>query len=219
MWSWVERICRIFLLFCYICIVIGDPIIREGEYCSWRGVLDTTLCDSLSVTFDRLMVFSGYSGFFSINKTDCHNITEILLKVAFNSITIRWGVLGLTALLSNFCGRLKAEPEFPLPFHDRFFVQWIDAIGGCLICWYWCHCWPSLYKLSIHNVSVCVYLGIILYGFLFLFSSYLRNNFVESCLLGTSFVVKGGLEMWFILWLLKLLLWNKIILASSRFMN
>jgi hypothetical protein len=53
-WSWVERICRIFLLFCYICIVIGDPIIR-GEYCSWRGVLDTTLCDSLSVTFDRLM--------------------------------------------------------------------------------------------------------------------------------------------------------------------
>ena len=159
-WSWVERICRIFLLFCYICIVIGDPIIREGEYCSWRGVLDTTLCDSLSATFDRLMVFSGYSGFFSINKTDCHNITEILLKVAFDSITIRWGLLGLTALLSNFCGRLEAKPEFPLPCHDRFFVQWIDVIGGCLICWYWCHCWPSLYKLSIHNVSVCVYLGI-----------------------------------------------------------
>jgi len=29
----------------------------------WRGVLDTTLYDSLSVTCDRSVVFSGYSGF------------------------------------------------------------------------------------------------------------------------------------------------------------
>jgi hypothetical protein len=40
---------------------------------SWRGVLDATLSDK----------FCQYSGF---NKTDCHDIAEILLKVALNTI-------------------------------------------------------------------------------------------------------------------------------------
>jgi hypothetical protein len=36
----------------------------EFESRSWRGVLDTTLCDkNLSVTCGRWMVFSWYSGF------------------------------------------------------------------------------------------------------------------------------------------------------------
>ena len=35
---------------------------------------------SLSVTWDRLLVLS------STNKTDCHNIIQILLKAAFNTI-------------------------------------------------------------------------------------------------------------------------------------
>jgi hypothetical protein len=47
-------------------------------FCSWLGVLDTTLL----VTCDRSVVFSGYSGFLR------HDITEILLKVALNSITL-----------------------------------------------------------------------------------------------------------------------------------
>jgi hypothetical protein len=51
------------------------------------GILNTTLCDkSLSVTCGRSVVFSGYAGF-TINKTDCHDITEILLKVALNTKT------------------------------------------------------------------------------------------------------------------------------------
>jgi hypothetical protein len=37
------------------------------------------------VTCDRSVVFSGYSGY---NKADRHNITEILLKDALNTITI-----------------------------------------------------------------------------------------------------------------------------------
>jgi hypothetical protein len=40
---------------------------------------------SLSLTCDRSEVFSMYSGF---PQTDCHNITEILLKVALNSIPL-----------------------------------------------------------------------------------------------------------------------------------
>jgi len=39
---------------------------------------------SLSVICDRSVVFTGYS----TNKTDRHDITEILLKVALNTITI-----------------------------------------------------------------------------------------------------------------------------------
>jgi len=36
--------------------------------------------------FERWVVFTGYS-VFSTNKTDRHDITEILLKVALNAIT------------------------------------------------------------------------------------------------------------------------------------
>ena len=41
---------------------------------------------SLSITCDSSMVFSG-TPVFSTNKTDCHNITEILLKGAINTIS------------------------------------------------------------------------------------------------------------------------------------
>ena len=42
---------------------------------------------SLSVTYGRSVVFSGYSGF-PWKKTDHHDIAEILLKVALNTITL-----------------------------------------------------------------------------------------------------------------------------------
>ena len=46
-------------------------------------LLNITLCDkSLAVTCGR------YSPVSSINKTDHHDITEILLKVALNTITL-----------------------------------------------------------------------------------------------------------------------------------
>jgi hypothetical protein len=41
---------------------------------------------SLSVTCNRSVVFSGYFDFLT-NKTDRHNITEILLKVALSTIS------------------------------------------------------------------------------------------------------------------------------------
>jgi hypothetical protein len=56
----------------------------EFESRSWRDVLDT-LCDSLSVTCDRSMFIPG-TPISSTNKTDSHDITEILLKVALNII-------------------------------------------------------------------------------------------------------------------------------------
>ena len=46
-----------------------------------------TIWQSLSVTCDRPVVFSGYSGF-STNKTVRHEKTEILFKVALSIITV-----------------------------------------------------------------------------------------------------------------------------------
>jgi hypothetical protein len=47
------------------------------------GVLDTTLCVSQLLAADRW--FSPGTPVSSTNKTDCHDKTEILLKVALNT--------------------------------------------------------------------------------------------------------------------------------------
>jgi len=52
---------------------------------SWRGELDTTLCDKVCQWLATGWWFSLVS---STNKTDRHNITEILLKVALNTTTL-----------------------------------------------------------------------------------------------------------------------------------
>jgi hypothetical protein len=54
-----------------------------------RGVLDTTLCDKVCqlLATGRQVVFTGYSGFLKQKqKNDRHDITEILFKVALNTI-------------------------------------------------------------------------------------------------------------------------------------
>jgi len=50
---------------------------------SWRDALDTTLCDTVCQWLAKCQWFSPVS---AANKTDCHNITEKLLKVALNTI-------------------------------------------------------------------------------------------------------------------------------------
>ena len=47
-----------------------------------RGVLDTTLCDKVCQWLATNRWFSRGTPVSSTNKTDCHDITEILLKVA-----------------------------------------------------------------------------------------------------------------------------------------
>ena len=34
-----------------------------------------------------------------------------------------------------------------------FNVYWFRMGGGCSFCWYWCNCWPSLFKLSFHRIE------------------------------------------------------------------
>jgi hypothetical protein len=60
----------------------------EFEPHSWRGVLDTTLRDKVCQWLVAGRWFSLGTPVYSINKTDRHNITEILLKVALNTIAL-----------------------------------------------------------------------------------------------------------------------------------
>ena len=53
----------------------------EFEFHSWRGVLDTTLCDKVCQWLATGRWFSPGTPVFSTNKTDCQEITDILLNV------------------------------------------------------------------------------------------------------------------------------------------
>ena len=55
---------------------------------SWRGVLDTTLCNKDCQWFAAGRWFSPSTPVSSTNKTDRHDIPEILLKVVLNTITL-----------------------------------------------------------------------------------------------------------------------------------
>jgi len=75
---------------------------------SWRGILDTTLCDKACQWFSQDTPVS------STNKTDRHDITEILLKVALN--TISHNITDIVTLYVNmllkilqFCAGLLPE--------------------------------------------------------------------------------------------------------------
>ena len=58
----------------------------EFESCSCQGVLNTTLCDKVFQWLAKGQLFSPGAPVSSTNNTDCHNITEILLKVVLNTI-------------------------------------------------------------------------------------------------------------------------------------
>ncbi len=55
---------------------------RDFESLSWQGALDSTLCDKACQWLATGWWFSPVS---STNKTDRHNITEVLLKVALHT--------------------------------------------------------------------------------------------------------------------------------------
>ena len=67
----------------------------EFKSCSWRGVLDTTLCGKVCQWLAAGLLFSLSNTFSSTNKTDYHDITEILLKVALNTIILTLDFLWL----------------------------------------------------------------------------------------------------------------------------
>jgi hypothetical protein len=73
-------------------IVINTTFNKMSSKCaysrSWWGLLDTTLCDKVCQWLVEGRWFSAGSPVTSTNKTDRHDITEILLNVALNTITL-----------------------------------------------------------------------------------------------------------------------------------
>jgi hypothetical protein len=61
-------------------------LFREFKSHIWQGVLDTTLCDKVCQWLATGQWLSPSTLVSSTNKTDQYNITEILLKVALNTI-------------------------------------------------------------------------------------------------------------------------------------
>ena len=60
----------------------------EFEPISWQGLLDTTLCDKVCQRLVTERWLSLGTPVYSTNKNDCHDITEILLKVAFDTTSL-----------------------------------------------------------------------------------------------------------------------------------
>jgi len=58
----------------------------ELESRSGRGVLDTTLCDKVCQRLATSRWYSPGTPVSSTNKTDRHDITQLLLKVALNTL-------------------------------------------------------------------------------------------------------------------------------------
>jgi hypothetical protein len=83
------RLCLSCILTCStLCNQCLSPLKLWFESLSWRGVLDTTLCDKFCQWLVTGRWFSPGGPVSTTNKTDWHNITEILLKVALNTITL-----------------------------------------------------------------------------------------------------------------------------------
>ena len=53
-----------------------------------QGIVDTILCDKVCQWFATGWWFSPGTSVSSTNKTDCHDIIEMLLEVALNNITL-----------------------------------------------------------------------------------------------------------------------------------
>ena len=91
----------------------------------WRGVLITTLCDKVSQWLVAGRWFSLGTTVSSTNKTDCHDIAEILLKVAFNTIILNPST-GILVYYSFSiyewirCGTIKNIKYFSCNLTDTF---------------------------------------------------------------------------------------------------
>jgi hypothetical protein len=72
----------------YLCTQYLSPLTLWVRTPLRWGVLDTTLCDKVCQLLAGGRWFSLCTPVSSTNKTDHHDLTEILLKVALNNITL-----------------------------------------------------------------------------------------------------------------------------------
>jgi hypothetical protein len=102
-WSW-SYVSWIYIYLCNQCLT---PLNCEFESRSWRGVCDTTLWDKVCQWLATSRWFSPGNLVSSTNKTDRHYITEMLVKMALNTITITLTHLGPDTV------NIYTKPEYP----------------------------------------------------------------------------------------------------------
>jgi hypothetical protein len=88
----------------------------EFESCSWRGVLDKTLCDKGCQWLPTGRWFSPGTPVSSTNKADQHDITEILLKHQNTNPNLfaysRFDYIIMFFLLQNYFPLRRAKCHF-----------------------------------------------------------------------------------------------------------
>ena len=97
------------------------------------GVLDKTLCDKVYQLLATGRWFSQSTSVSSTNKTVCHNITEILLKVALNTITPTLSLYKSTLLQYMLFYFIFSSPRPPLPLS----LIWTEEEATQIIQNYW----------------------------------------------------------------------------------
>ena len=92
----------------------------EFEPPSWRDVLDTTLCDEVCQWLAASLWFSLGTPISSTNKTDRHDITKILLKVASSTISRIYDTSGRISLTRNIITRNELHVHWLIYFEKCF---------------------------------------------------------------------------------------------------
>jgi hypothetical protein len=99
-----------------------SPLMLRGRILLRRGVLDTTVWVEVCQWLMASRWFSPGTPVSSTNKTDRHDITEILLKVALNTITLNPNTL-ITCINKFLCTLLSLHVKH----------NFINSTGNCLL--------------------------------------------------------------------------------------
>ena len=132
----------------------------ELESRSWRGVLDTTLCGKVCQWLPTGLWFSTDT-LVSSNKSNLHDITEILLKVALNTtiLTIFRAIItqdkqfGIPLTPPHFGVCPKPGPGLP-PSHVMVFAMFNELRWEVIVGIVWIVDYHCLHFLFIIQVSI-----------------------------------------------------------------
>jgi hypothetical protein len=109
----------------------------EFESCSWWGVLDTTLCDKVCQWLVTGRWFSPGT-LASCNKTDRHDITEILFKVALNTINQLNFFLNMMGTKTFLCDKYSFPLRHACSMCGTFKIMDLSW-KTCVSCFPWTH--------------------------------------------------------------------------------